>query len=596
MARSIIDIDVKDESFKEFLRLFQTYKDEVKAMPEAWAETDAVVESVASGFAAMTATLTKQQRLMAQQTEERVKQGKEVKDAAQTLSDETERQGRAEENRARIVRRVVDDTRTIARNVLNTTNSLLQWIGIGSIFSGLMGAGGLWGLDRMARDVSDSRRGASGLGIDIGQLRSFNTSFQRYFDSPSNVLENVAEARSNYANRWAFSAMGINPNQGQNTAELAVQIALRAKERFDNSDQSEQSARAQGLLQFFTMDELRRLHSITMRELEGTGSGYRQGVRGLNIQDATARQWQSFHVQLQTAGQQIETVFIRGLQPLLPALTSFSRAVAQTIETLMASPHLREWIVDLGHGLESISTYLNTPDFQRDVASWLENVTRFVNEFGQLLGFIERWLIRLHIITPAPSGLGAGAGARTSPWDVIGGAEATARDLLTGGRNRDLGRSAQPFVEAFVQRGWTPAQAAGLAANIMTESSGNPFAHNNIGGGHYGLFQWGQARQRDYLRRYGHTLQSVTDRAAAMREQQDFAQYELTQGNYRNVGVQLRNATSAGAAGGLLSERYELPGNAAVEAQTRGGRAETIITVYNHTGSHVAVQTRQLAR
>ena len=91
----------------------------------------------------------------------------------------------------------------------------------------------------------------------------------------------------------------------------------------------------------------------------------------------------------------------------------------------------------------------------------------------------------------------------------------------------------------FLSQGYSLDQVSGLLANANAESSFNPNAEN---AGHYGIFQWDQQRQADFLRLFGHPMQQST-----LQEQLEFSQWELTH-THAAGGAALRSAQSPGEA------------------------------------------------
>ncbi len=126
------------------------------------------------------------------------------------------------------------------------------------------------------------------------------------------------------------------------------------------------------------------------------------------------------------------------------------------------------------------------------------------------------------------------------------------------------------IIDYFVKRGWTPAQAAGIAANVKAESSGNSKATGDNGSA-YGLAQWHSDRQAAFKAKFGHDIRDST-----LEEQLAFIQHELTKGSERSAGNSLRGATDARQAGEILSRKYERPADASGEAARRGEYASTL--------------------
>jgi len=116
----------------------------------------------------------------------------------------------------------------------------------------------------------------------------------------------------------------------------------------------------------------------------------------------------------------------------------------------------------------------------------------------------------------------------------------------------------------FESKGWTAAQAAGIVANLQSESGINASAVGDSGKA-YGIAQWHPDRQAAFARWAGHDIKGST-----AEEQMAFVHYELTEGNEKGAGAALRSATTAQQAGELVSSRYERPANGEAEARKRG--------------------------
>lgn len=109
---------------------------------------------------------------------------------------------------------------------------------------------------------------------------------------------------------------------------------------------------------------------------------------------------------------------------------------------------------------------------------------------------------------PAPSGSTSGGG----------GVPSTERSRPNGALSGNL-------VAGLMRRGFTAAQARGVAAGIAAEASNNPVAFNPKGGGNgaYGLGQWRGPRLAELRKRYGS--------APSVEQQLDFLAYELRGGD-----------------------------------------------------------------
>jgi hypothetical protein len=111
--------------------------------------------------------------------------------------------------------------------------------------------------------------------------------------------------------------------------------------------------------------------------------------------------------------------------------------------------------------------------------------------------------------------------------------------------------SEKEAIDFFVSKGWSPEQAAGLAANIKVESG---FRTNAVGDGGeaYGIAQWHPDRQAEFQAKFGKPIREST-----FQEQLAFMHYELTEGKEKAAGNILKNSKSAAEAAANVDHYYE---------------------------------------
>lgn len=112
--------------------------------------------------------------------------------------------------------------------------------------------------------------------------------------------------------------------------------------------------------------------------------------------------------------------------------------------------------------------------------------------------------------------------------------------------------SAKEAINFFKSKGWTPAQAAGLVANLQAESGQN-LTTNAVGDGGqaYGIAQWHPPRQADFKRAFGKDI-----REAGFKEQLEFVNWELNNTESK-AGSMLRQAKTPEEAAAIVDEYYE---------------------------------------
>lgn len=391
VAKSIVDIDVNDDKFVAFMERFREYQSALDDLPEAWrvaavgigesskqtekakgeakelgAEFNAVAEAILTINSGI-------DRLNANLEDSKKKQdefNKSTRSAKGFLSDATK------------------DAKSLAGHIKEATASLLSWGGIVGIFTGVLGVGGLFGINRLAATTGAQRFTSLGLGTSIGALDSTAINYQKALGNPAGTLGAIRDSQMDLSKRWTFQAMGIN-NPDQDPAKLLPQMIRNARDIFVQNGSTLQGAQAHGLTNFFTLDDLNRFKNMSDEEITAMEKRAQQDARMLQITDQQARQWQDFNVQLDYSSQSIRNTFVRGLGPLTPQLSKLSDALSGAIDTVLKSPELGKWIDALAGGIERFGNYLASPTFKSDVESFMSGVERLGRVIMKVLGWLD---------------------------------------------------------------------------------------------------------------------------------------------------------------------------------------------------------------
>ncbi|HHG9975874.1 TPA: hypothetical protein ACPZI4_004354 [Yersinia enterocolitica] len=390
-AKSIIDIDVNDDKFQSFMEKFNEYQAALGDLPEAWrgvahgigdteketakarSELEGVAKSFSDGAAAILSINSGLDRLNDSLDKANKNQSgfnKNARAAKKFLSGATK------------------DAKSLAGHIKDATTSLISWTSILGLFSGLIGAGGLFGINRLASGAASQRFTALGLGTTSGGLDSSAINYQRALSNPTGTLGAIRDSQLDLSKRWQFQAMGIN-NPDQDPAKLLPQMIRNARDIFVKNGSNLQGAEAHGLTNFFTLDDLNRFKNMSDAEIDSMEKRAAQDSKQLQLSDQIQKQWTDFNVQLQRSGYSIENSFIRGLAPLAPQLTRLSDSVSGMIDSFLKSPELGKWIDGLSQGIQKFGEYLASPSFRTDIDSFMksirdmgltvDNVIRFLN-------------------------------------------------------------------------------------------------------------------------------------------------------------------------------------------------------------------------
>lgn len=389
-AKSVVEIDVQDEKFQAFLEKFNEYQKALEELPEQWrgaaqgigdsakqtekvlGSTEAIAQAFNEGIAAVASINEGLDRLNGN-----------LEKANKTQSEFNKKSSGAR----KFLSKASKDAKSLAGHMKDATTSLLSWGAVLGLFSGLSGAGGLWGINRLAGSAASQRFTAMGLGTTAGGLNASAVNYQKVLGNPVGTLGAIRDSQLDLSKRWQFKAMGIdNPNQ--DPATLLPQMIKSARDIFVRNGSTQQGAEAYGLTNYFTLDDLNRFKKMSDAEIDAMTKQAQKDTQRLQLTDQQLKQWQDFNIQLDRSKVGIENTFIRGLAPLAPELGKLSDAFSGAVDTVLKSPELGKWLDGLADGIRRFGNYLASPEFKSDVESFMTGVERL----GRLIGKVIDWV------------------------------------------------------------------------------------------------------------------------------------------------------------------------------------------------------------
>ena len=360
-VKSVIEIEVEDGEFKAFKALFDKYDAAVKKMPGAWANVGKESKKTASTFENAAENVVKQAEHL----------GRSVKWQKQLRSD-VEATGRIFSNMAR-------DTRQMASNISNATISLLKWAGITSVIGGLLGGGGLYGIERLAQGAAGSRRSSLGLGIGIGQQKAFSLNFGRYVDADS-LLSGVSGSLTDYTSRGYTGLLGAGISKGfldkHNAADVSAELLHRLPQIFSGTQKGLIGRKLHdlGLDEFLSAQDVNSYLGASPQERAAQHASYAKDQSGLNVSSQTATAWQNLVTQLDRASGKIETILVNGLVKLADPIKRVSEGFEKAAESFFKSDMLKNGLTSVADGLKTFGKYVNTEKFQTDTKAFITGV------------------------------------------------------------------------------------------------------------------------------------------------------------------------------------------------------------------------------
>lgn len=605
-VKSVIDIEVNDSAFKDFSKLFEKYQSALGATPGVWAKAEAATSGIALNVENLVAALLTHEAI-----NKKIAAEEAIKLASARAQDKIEKDRLARAQRA--YQGMTVPARDVAKSVASITMNLAKWATYGGLASGIVGFGGLIGLDRLANLTGSGRRTAQGLGTSYGGAKAFTNSYDRIIDSGS-ILGGVNDALTDPSKRAPLFAAGLTGADiaGGDAASISEKLIDSVKKLVDRTPTALLGgvAQARGLGQLgFSTEDLRRLKATSPEELRAIEAGARSKAGQFNVEDGIARKWQDLGVQLDSAKIKIEGVLVTGLEKLANPLGQLSDHVANALADFVKGLD-QKTLDDIGKGVEDFGKYLGSPQFRSDIKDFATDVSYAAKKIVGAL----KWFglipdnspqgqddqnadaaaakrgsayLKAHPTDGTMAGYNAaryGANGETSPANrALGRASSAARDWLgdrlLGYDKKVLGEDAR----------WSGRTSETNPGNIRIPGVGQGFAHfrDSDAGIRAIAKQIGLYEKRDHL----DTLEKIIGRYAPGADKNDVNAYVKDVEAYTGIGRnQKLDANNQGQIAKIVA------GITKHEGTKRYTADQVKVIIQNNTGGSAIVQSSQAAK
>lgn len=451
-AKSIIEIDVQDDKFKAFKSLYDDYQTALGEVPDKWKEANDEM-----GQAVKVSELLRNdaQTRLALLQEETIEQQK--KDSL--AKKEEDKQKKALNDR----KKSDEDTKkrwlALGNIIKDTTLGLVKFA---TVSAGLATGAGAFGMGKLANDASQTRFSSMGLGISSGAMQSANLNYAKLLGSPTQSLSAIRESQTDVSQSWKFSALGIHGQEGKQSSELLPEVLTKIRDTLKAAptSQRENIAKAYGMDSFTSAEDRQRMVAMSDAEFTAENKRYQNDIKLLAVSDSTLKSYQDLNTQWDRFKQQAENTFMKGLEPLAPALTRFSESVTTAFSKLMLSDKLEPMINKLADGITRFSAYLTSPEAEKDFDKFVTFIKLAAESLGAFAAFIGT-------ITPEKAlaagavGVGGMALAGAAGSALVGGAALPLAGAVAGGAM--LGSSVYNN-DTIENQQWTQDIVGGLAA------------------------------------------------------------------------------------------------------------------------------------
>jgi hypothetical protein len=408
--KEILVAEIDDSAFSEFKKKFDAYEAAVKAMPPQWQAAGTHVAAHKNQFERLAANASALYRSLERATIEQ--------SASSRLFDAS----------AGALAGMARSGRQFASSIRHATASLRHWTKLTAVFSGLLGAGGLFGISRMAESVARQRISAAGLGVSYGEQASFLTNFWR-LGNAEGVLRGFSEAEIDVSKRYALRQYLGHAESGDPARDFAEGL-LRFKALVDKTPQQllGPTLQQRGYEKLGIGIETARIVKGTPRsELEQLSRDYGADLATrLGLPPDIAKKWTNLATQMERAGSEIGAVFAKGFVKLTGPLARLSDAFIGFAEKMLKEGGpIVGWLKGFGSGIKRFADELGSGDLQKKAA----DIGRDIDAIIQLIEATSRNF-------PLGAGIAVGTllrGAATGVAGAIAGVPGAGAAVAVGG-------------------------------------------------------------------------------------------------------------------------------------------------------------------
>jgi len=355
MAKAIIDVEINEGEWIAFQRQVDAHRKKLTEMPHQWGAVGKAIVKASGDAAKLVARMEAQNAAWKNANTLAGKFNLTLKAADRTLTT----MGRSAAN--------------FGKHIKEATRSVLSWVPVFGVISGLMGAGGLFGLSRLAASVSQGSMTAMGAGSSYGATKAAGISYGPAMGGDvTGLLNRIAEEQR--SGGIMFRRLGLPEAQwkGRESADVLGPLLAAIQRKYKEGPEATAKQRMEAFAPGMDFNTILRVSKLNV---EGLEKEYQSRKRLLDLSQGTQDSWGRFHRALESAADLLENMFARALGGnLLKAITDFTGGLLRATNMLMNSPIAKKLISGAGFALESGAQYLTSDEFPKDIKKFVDTM------------------------------------------------------------------------------------------------------------------------------------------------------------------------------------------------------------------------------
>ncbi|SED73937.1 hypothetical protein SAMN05444161_3885 [Rhizobiales bacterium GAS191] len=349
----VLNIQVNTTEFQQFMALFKTYTDKLEASKKSWDDIAARMTKAQKASAGLTSTLG-------------------------TLT---------------------SHAKSMGGHIKDATLNLFKWSTILGAVTGLVGLGGLYGLDRLANNIMSRRRQILGLGAEQtgGRLTAFEIYGRSLLGDPTGAVANVRGAQLDITQRRGLYSLGFRDKdiEGRRPEEMMPDIIERVMKRTASMPIGTIGPfmRATGISDVIPMEDISRFRALgpegTKEWIDSLRKMIEAHKKELELSPKAQKGWIDLATSLSTTGTSIKNTFGELLGRLAPAIGELGEGIGKVIRTFLNLPFVDKVLNKFNYWLTELNNYMATNEFQERMKAWFNSFDGAMTKMGRWISNID---------------------------------------------------------------------------------------------------------------------------------------------------------------------------------------------------------------
>jgi hypothetical protein len=345
----ILKVPVDSRDFEAFAAKFDAFRDAASQTPELFKAASGSMRELAGQVEKMDAAFRQQKQDIVAQNDSDKERFRRLRESDSLWT-----------NMAR-------SSSAMSKNVLDIGTSLLKW---GSLLAGGALFGSLFGIDRLAHSIGDTRSASTGFGVSPSALQAFNVNFGGRGIDTNSLLASMTSMETDISKQGPWYALmsvagkGGMPLSGD-TAKDTLALLQGVRDLTKQFPKGQWGTMAGALNLPVDAQGIQRIGGMSDKEFAGMFAGFQRDQKSFGLNDRGASAWQDLSIQIERASTLLKDKFAIALVGLVPDLIKLSSAFGGLVTAFLGSEAVKDGIKHLSLWLKDLTGEINSGEMRK---------------------------------------------------------------------------------------------------------------------------------------------------------------------------------------------------------------------------------------